>query len=192
MTINQKIFRKNQLIYFIFFSDILTSVGMKLYAVVALFLIGVIPVKITQSELHWGAKGSGKQDECNAFETIAENAECPFQLILYLHNEAAKYQGSGEGTYILNDDKVNGKSYWSGPNGNAIWHIKDFNVWVIGPSQYLGSNSAFLVLNFIAQCPHQGNDNWKFADGINWLDAENDVQIEMMDTGLLSKLFNHI
>ena len=39
------------------------SAGMKLCAVVALFLIGVIPVKIThvysQAELHWGARGSG-------------------------------------------------------------------------------------------------------------------------------------
>ena len=37
---------------------------MKLFAVVAIFLIGVIPVKIThvysQSELHWAAKGSGR------------------------------------------------------------------------------------------------------------------------------------
>ena len=50
--------------YLIFFSDIFTSVGMKLFTVVALFLIGIIPVKIThvysQSELHWGAKGSGR------------------------------------------------------------------------------------------------------------------------------------
>ena len=37
---------------------------MKLCRVVALFLIGVIPVKIThvysQAELHWGARGSGR------------------------------------------------------------------------------------------------------------------------------------
>ena len=37
---------------------------MNFFAVVALFVIGVIPVKIThvysQSELHWGAKGSGR------------------------------------------------------------------------------------------------------------------------------------
>ena len=37
---------------------------MKLCCVVALFLIGVIPVKIThvysQAELHWGARGSGR------------------------------------------------------------------------------------------------------------------------------------
>ena len=124
---------------------------------------------------------------------MVENAECPFQLILTLHNQAAKYHGSREGTYILNDGKVNGKSYWSGPNINAIWHSKDFNVWVIGDSQYLGSNSAFLFLNFIAQCPHQGNGNWKFTGhGINWLDAGNDVQIKMTDTGLLSKLFFQI
>ena len=36
---------------------------MNYFAFVALFVIGVIPVKITcvysQSELHWGAKGSG-------------------------------------------------------------------------------------------------------------------------------------
>ena len=37
---------------------------MKLCHVVAIFLIGVIPVKIThvysQAELHWGARGSGR------------------------------------------------------------------------------------------------------------------------------------
>ena len=74
---------------------------MKLCAVVALFLIGVIPVKITQSELHWGAKGSGKQDECNAFETMAKNAGCPIKLSLTLYNEAANHHGSKEGTFIL-------------------------------------------------------------------------------------------
>ena len=39
------------------------SAGMKLCAVVALFLIGIIPAKIThvysQADLHWGARGSG-------------------------------------------------------------------------------------------------------------------------------------
>ena len=50
--------------YFIFFSDFLTTGKMKLCPVIAFFLIGVIPVKIThvysQAELHWGARGSGR------------------------------------------------------------------------------------------------------------------------------------
>ena len=50
-------------LYYISFSVLLTSGKMKLCNVVTLFLIGVIPVKIThvysQSELLWGAKGSG-------------------------------------------------------------------------------------------------------------------------------------
>ena len=49
--------------YYISFSVLLTSGKMKLCSVVALFLIWVIPMKIThvysQSELLWGAKGSG-------------------------------------------------------------------------------------------------------------------------------------
>ena len=51
-------------LYYISFSVLLTSGKMKLCNVVTLFLIGVIPVKIThvysQSELLWGAKGSGR------------------------------------------------------------------------------------------------------------------------------------
>ena len=47
--------------FYISFSDF-RSVRMKMCPVVAFFLIGVIPVKITHvyslSELHWGAKGS--------------------------------------------------------------------------------------------------------------------------------------
>ena len=50
--------------YYISFSVLLTSGKMKLCSVVALFLIWVIPMKIThvysQSELLWGAKGSGR------------------------------------------------------------------------------------------------------------------------------------
>ena len=42
------------------------------------------------------------------------------------------------------------------------------------------------------QCPHQGNGKWKYTDGFNWLDAGNDVQIKITDTGLLSKLFFQI
>ena len=51
-------------LYYISFSVLLTSGKMKLCSVVTVFLIGIIPVKIThvysQSELHWGAKGSGR------------------------------------------------------------------------------------------------------------------------------------
>ena len=51
-------------LYYISFSVLLTSGKMKLCSVVALFLIWVIPMKIThvysQSELLWGAKGSGR------------------------------------------------------------------------------------------------------------------------------------
>ena len=162
---------------------------MKLFAVVALFLTGVHTHVYSQSELHWGAKDSGKQDECNVFETMAENAECPFQLILTLYNEAANRHGSKEGTYNLNDDKVNGRSYWSGPNNNAIWSLKNSKKWVIGDSQNL--DTAGLYLDFTAQCPHQGNGNWKFVKD-EFLDAGNDVQIKMTDTGLLSNLFFQI
>ena len=63
MAVNKKLFQKNHLMYFIFFSDFLTTGKMKLCPVIALFLIGVIPVKIThvysQAELHWGARSSG-------------------------------------------------------------------------------------------------------------------------------------
>ena len=135
-----------------------------------------------------------KQDECNVFETLVENAECPFQLILTLFNEAAKYIeiyiGYREVTYILNDDKVNGKSYWSGPDGNAIWNFN--GIWFIGSSADIGSSEASLVLDFGSQCPHQGNGNWKFFKDGNWLDAGNDVQLKMMDTGLLSKSYFQI
>ena len=51
-------------LYYISFSVLLTSGKMKLCSVVALFHIWVIPMKIThvysQSELLWGAKGSGR------------------------------------------------------------------------------------------------------------------------------------
>ena len=60
MAVNQKIFQKNQLMYFIYFTDFLTTRKMKLCPIIALFLI---PAKIThvysQAELHWGARGSG-------------------------------------------------------------------------------------------------------------------------------------
>ena len=58
-------------LYYISFSVLLTSGKMKLCSVVTLFLIGVIPVKIThvysQSELHWGARGSGHPPKITQF-----------------------------------------------------------------------------------------------------------------------------
>ena len=55
--------------------------GMKLCAVVALFLIGVIPVKIThvysQAELHWGARGSGRPPKISQ---LIDKSESP-QLV---------------------------------------------------------------------------------------------------------------
>ena len=71
MAVNQKIFQKNQLMYFIFFSDFLTTGKMKLCPVIALFLIGVIPVKITHvyslAKLHWDARGSGRPPKITQF-----------------------------------------------------------------------------------------------------------------------------
>ena len=55
------------------------SVGMKLCAVVALFLIGVIPVKIThvysQTELHWGARGSGRPPKIFQIIDISDSTQ---------------------------------------------------------------------------------------------------------------------
>ena len=65
--------------FLIFFSDILTSAGMKLCAVVALFLIGVIPVKIThvysQAEFHWGARGSGRPPKIFQMIDISDSTQ---------------------------------------------------------------------------------------------------------------------
>ena len=132
-----------------------------------------------------------KPDECNIFETLVDNIECPFQLSLIINNDEAKYKFF-EGTYTLNDGKVNEKSYWSGPDDVSIWYYNDFNVWMIGSLQDLGSNIAVLFLNFTAQCPHQGNGKWKFTDGFNWLDAGNDVQVNIINAGLQSNCVSFI
>ena len=69
--INKMLITTNSCIYYISFSDFLTSGKMKLCRVVALFLIGVIPVKITHvyslAELHWGARGSGRPPKITQF-----------------------------------------------------------------------------------------------------------------------------
>ena len=71
-----KYFRK---MFLIFFSDILTSLRMKLCAVVALFLIGIIPVKIThvysQAELHWKARGSGRPPKIFQMIDISDSTQ---------------------------------------------------------------------------------------------------------------------
>ena len=55
------------------------SAGMKLCAVVALFLIGVIPEKIThvysQAELHWGARGSGRPPKIFQMIDISDSTQ---------------------------------------------------------------------------------------------------------------------
>ena len=63
----------------IFFSDFLTTGKMKLCPVIALFLIGVIPVKIThvysQAELHWGARGSGRPPKIFQMIDISDSTQ---------------------------------------------------------------------------------------------------------------------
>ena len=65
--------------YFIFSSDFLTTGKMKLCPVIALFLIGVIPVKIThvysQAELHWGARGSGRPPKIFQMIDISDSTQ---------------------------------------------------------------------------------------------------------------------
>ena len=67
-----------------FFSDILSSAGMKLGTVVALFLIGVIPVKMTlvysQSELHWGARGSGRPPKISQLINKSDSPQLVIKL----------------------------------------------------------------------------------------------------------------
>ena len=58
------ILKQTHVLYLLFRFLGIASVIMKLSAVVAFFLIGAIPEKIShvysQTELHWGAKGSGR------------------------------------------------------------------------------------------------------------------------------------
>ena len=93
---------------------------------------------------------------------------------LILNGNAKNNQGSKQGIYILGERLVNSHPYWEQQNGsNAIWFVKAFRVWMVGPKTNLGKNFGYIIgpIIGIARSPIQIINGWRYYDNGIWKDT---------------------
>ena len=90
----------------------------------------------------------------------------------------AQYQGAVGGTYFLQRNMTNNKQYWIHQSGGkAIWWVNDFNLWVVGTFEGLGSSTASIKGPSNNDTPpNQITNGWRYCLG-GWHDT-NGVHFE--------------
>ena len=77
-------------------------------------------------------------------------------------------QGSRAGTYQKASELINNRSYWNQIDGNnALWWDIITNVWMIGSSSNLGSDTGGIHSAQDSACPTSDN-LFKYYDGDEW------------------------
>ena len=113
-------------------------------------------------------------------------SECQ-NVILILKNEAFEEQGSRQGMYQVSDF-VNEKPSWiSIKSGHAIWYVQEYNEWVIGDLEDLGT-----TIRALTTIDDQGylfpfnvtSDKWYYLNGQLWKPgAVDDIAIKCTGNG---------
>ena len=89
---------------------------------------------------------------------------CCSRIRVTLNGVVKDKHGSKAGTYQKASDLINGRSYYNQIDGDqALWWDKITNVWMIGPSSYLGSNTGGISSVQDSACPTSDN-LFKYAD----------------------------
>ena len=91
-------------------------------------------------------------------------------LNITLDGGAKLARGPTEGDYTLNSID-NGKPNWIQVQGScAIWYDKEYNYWMIGPKEYLGTSTCWL---YSTKRPDEAT-TWKYwnNDG-EWMSTSN-------------------
>jgi hypothetical protein len=115
------------------------------------------------------------------------NLGCECQTIFVsLKNGALSYQSSKQGIY-QRAGKVNGKTSWISSSSHALWFNPASGDWMIGPVEYLGTDSGFISSTGDqgrSSCPYNvPNDAWMYGSPVvnSWVIAgANDVSIECL------------
>ena len=100
------------------------------------------------------------------------------KLKLSIGVEAQKHQGTNGGTYSLQEDKTNNKPYWIHQSGGkAIWWVNDFDKWIVGNFEDLGSSTAGIIgPSNNDSPPNQITNGWRHHN--NGWHGTNDVHFE--------------
>ena len=105
-------------------------------------------------------------------------------IVISLKNGALLHHSSMQGIY-QRAGKVNGKTSWISSSNAALWYNAEYNDWVIGPVNYLGTSNGGITSGSQGRssCPYNvPNDAWKYVDNNGgWIIADaNDVSIECL------------
>ena len=123
-------------------------------------------------------------DEANNVECNFDGGDCCGHcetVTIALDNNAKVAQGSREGIYH-NSSMVNGKPSWTSTN-QAIWYDQQFDNWIVGPLNNIGSSTAGIISDDASQCPFNLlSEMWIFWDGNSWTRAGlNDINVDCQD-----------
>ena len=104
---------------------------------------------------------------------------CCSRIRVTLNGVVKDKQGGFAGTYQKANGLTNNRSYWNKINGDhALWWDKTANVWLIGSSSNLGSNTGGIDSVQDAACPTSDN-LFKYWNGDKFLLAPiNSVSIQ--------------
>ena len=122
-------------------------------------------------------------------EKTPDVEDCPLQLLITLYKDvAAIYKDHFADKYIRNaNQQINGRSYWIGLNGNAIWYDKKY-FWMVGQVRNIGTTMCFFHLPIASLCPNQPLAEWKFYDKEKWVAAGSNIQIKISKADLSQSL----
>ena len=78
------------------------------------------------------------------------------------------------GIYNLDSSTINGKPSWTSISNNSLWHIQDpllGSLWLMGPSEHIGTMNAMIFSALGNQCPFKLQSVfWNMNDGgLGWL-----------------------
>ena len=77
-----------------------------------------------------------------------------------------KITGIYHGIY-MESEVINGKSSWK-YNDNAIWYLPNENNWLIGPSNWIGEDAAYIHASNTFEGLTDYRNQWKYWGGSSW------------------------
>ena len=110
----------------------------------------------------------------------------PEEVFVTLKNGAHSAWGSRlAGKFIKQAGETNGRPFWLKDDA-AIWYDDSSSKWAIGAKKNLGTSTC--GMHSTTEAPDPVGLRWKYTDGENWIDAEEeDVQVQPATEGKLIK-----
>ena len=116
----------------------------------------------------------------------------PMELIVTLKNGSLKNalehkEVEIDGIYNLGPDlnNTNGKPYWLQENGKiAIWNNPDFNNWIFGPKESIGSNRYYGLSSSSEKSTGPYDAKWTYSPGMlygKWNVTDLKIEFDMLE-----------